>query len=153
MPIPSHWLAQASIAALCLVPTWLAIGFFKRNYGVSTDIFLVWYFVGVIVATTVTGVSNGSSFVPQASVVGAIVLVGLTFGAAANILVFRAVASAPNPGMALAIVQTANVGVFFASIYLGRVLREYFDPSKADCISMLGTLLVIAGVTLIVVRR
>ena len=153
MSIPSNWLVQASIAAVCLVPTWLAVGFFKRNYAVQADVFVVWYFAGVIAATAIVSASNGSPLLPRVSVVAGMIFVGLTLGSVSNILAFRSVASAPNPGMALAIIQTANVGVLFAAVYLGRAVPSYFDAEKIDWVSILGTVLVTVGVMLIVARR
>lgn len=110
-----NWLGQSMIAMLCLIPAWLAIGFLDRNYQVGPDVFLIWYFLGIAVTSVLFGGSSLNAIVPSWKMVGAMLLIGLTIGAIANILLFRAVADAPNPGLPVAIANVASVGVFLVA--------------------------------------
>jgi drug/metabolite transporter superfamily protein YnfA len=80
-------------------------------------------------------------------------LLGLTFGATVNILIFRAVASAPNPGLPVAIANVASVGVFLVAALLARWAPNYFDSVKTDGWSFLGVVLTVIGAALIAIRR
>jgi len=147
------WLGQSVIAMLCLIPAWLAIGFFDRNYQVRPDVFLIWYFLGIAVTSVLFGGSSLNAIVPSGKLVGVILLIGLTIGAIANILLFRAVAGAPNPGLPVAIANVASVGVFFAASLLSRWAPSYFNSVKTDSWSFLGVVLTVIGASLIAIRR
>lgn len=149
-----NWLGQSVVAMLCLVPAWLAIGFFDRNYQVRPDVFLIWYFLGIIITSVLFGGSSLNAVVPSGKlVVVAILLIGFTIGAIANILLFRAVAGAPNPGLPVAIANVASVGVFLVAILLSRWAPNYFNAVKTDGWSFLGVVLTVIGAALIAVRR
>lgn len=150
------WLTQAIIAMLLLIPAWLLIGFFDRNYHVRADVFLIWYFLGVVFTSVLSVVSTGSSpsmIVPSWRLVGAILVIGLTIGGIANVLLFRAVVGASNPGLPVVIANMAGVGVFFAAAVLSRWAPSYFSSVKIDAWSFLGVALAISGVVLIAIRR
>lgn len=149
----SNWFSQSAIAMLCLVPAWLAIGFFDKNYHIRPDVFLVWYFLGIVITTVLFRGSPLSSFAPSVKMVGVMLFIGFTIGAISNIMLFRAVASAPNPGLPVAIANVASVGVFFVAVLLARWAPTYFKAVKIDGWSLLGVLLTIAGVSIIATRR
>ena len=83
-----NWLGQSVIAMLCLIPAWLAIGFFDRNYQVRPDVFLIWYLLGIAITSVLFKASSLNSIVPSWRIAGAMILLGLTIGAFANILLF-----------------------------------------------------------------
>ena len=147
------WLSQSIMSMLCLIPAWLAVGFFDRNYQVKPEIFLIWYLLGTVIACTFFGGSPLDAMVPSGKLVGAILFIGFTIGAIANILLFRAVAGAPNPGLPVAITGAASVGVFIVAALLSRCAPGYFDSVKTDGWSLLGVILTIAGTSLIAIRR
>lgn len=151
-----NWLGQSMIAVVCLVPAWLAIGFFQRNFHVRPDVFLIWYFAGIVI-TSVFFVGREESalntLVPSWKVAGAMMLVGLTLGATANILLFRAVAGAPNDSFPVALTNVAGVGVFLAAALLSKWAPVYFREVRADGWSFLGVALTVIGAALIVIRR
>jgi protein involved in polysaccharide export with SLBB domain len=138
---------------LCLIPAWLAIGFFNRNYQVGSDVFLIWYFLGIVIASAFLRGQSLNAIIPSWKIVGTILLVGLTFGAVSNILLFRAVATAPNPGLPVAIANVASVGVFLAAAVLSRWAPKYFNVVKIDGVALVGVALVVAGASLIAIRR
>ena len=41
-----NWLFQSLVSTVLLVPAWLSVGFFGKNYGVRPDVFMVWYLAG-----------------------------------------------------------------------------------------------------------
>lgn len=149
----SNWLAQSLIAMLCLIPAWLTIGFFDKNYQIKPDVFLIWYLLGIVTTSTFFGGSTFDQIFPSWKMVAAMILIGMTIGATANILLFRAVCTAPNPGLAVSIGNTASVGVFLAAIFLSRYAPNYFKEVKFDTQALVGVALTIVGASLIAIRR
>lgn len=141
------------IAMVLLIPAWLAIGFFGKNFQVGPEVFLVWYFMGAAIMSACFGAPSFGALVPSWKIVGAILLVGLTVGGIANMFLFRAVAGAPNPGLPVALANVASIGVFLMSILLARWLPAYFNSVKFDAWSAVGVVLTIAGASIIAIRR
>ncbi len=147
-----HWFYQSIAAALLIVPAWLAVGFFQKNFGLRSEIFLVWYMVGVIPGVCFLDGKIFSSSLPII-VIASTILGGLTFGAISNIWIFHAVSAAPNPGLPLALLGITNVLVFVGAAVLGRILPKYFEQAAFDYHHLLGVLLVAAGTALIAIKR
>lgn len=148
-----NWIVQSVVAMLCFVPVWLANGFLNRNYQIRPDVFLVWYLLGVIVTTIIFGGLSFNIVAPSGKLVVTMLLFGLTTGAVANILLFRAVLNAPNPGLPLAIVNVTSIVVFFAAVLLFQLAPKYFNSAKIDVWSFLGVALTVIGASLIAIRR
>ena len=151
--MPGNWLSQSLIAAILLIPAWLAIGFFDRNYQVKPETFLVWYFPGVIALAILFRQSPLKALVPSFGIVCAILLIGLALGGISNVLMFRAVANAPNPGLPLVLLNITNVGVYLIAAPLSRWLPSYFSTVKIDMYTFFGVVLVTVGASMIAVRQ
>ena len=148
-----NWLPQTLLAMLFLVPAWLAIKFVGSNYGAKPAVVVIWYFVGVICSAVMFGVSPKSSLFPSAKVIIIMVVTGMTFGALANVLIFDAVAKAPNPGLPVAISSASNVLVFLCSALLAVWFPLHFKEIKFDVWSLLGVILTVIGTSIIAIRR
>ena len=152
-----NWLSQSLIAATLLIPAWLAIGFFDRNYQVKPDTFLIWYFPGIIALSVLMLFRQSPSplkaLVPSFEIVCAILLIGLAIGGIANVLIFRAVVNAPNPGLPLVFLNITNVGVYLIAAPLSRWLPNYFNTVKIDMWTFLGVVLVTVGASIIAIRQ
>lgn len=148
-----NWFVQSLISMLCLIPTYLAIGFFDKNYQVRPDVFLIWYFLGNVITSAFFRGLSSNTIIPSGKLVGMILLIGLTIGAIANILLFRAVSSAPNPGLPVAIVSATSIGVFLIAVLLSRWAPNHFNSVKTDVWSFLGIVFVVIGVSLIAIKR
>ncbi len=148
------WLQQ-SIIALCLTtPVYLALGFMEKNYGVKSDIFLIWYFLGVACTPVIFGGHAIAVIMPSWRLILVILLIGLLIGGVANVMAFRAVNNSPNPGLPIAIISGGtSMCVFLASALLAKIVPSYFNNYKFDAWSLIGIILVIAGITIIVVRK
>lgn len=144
-----QWLAQALIGMALIVPGWIAIPFFNRNFGIATDIFLAWYLLGGVLGTVIFTRLPLVSFFPSTGSVSAIILLGILLCGLANLFIFRSVAAAPNPGLAVAIVNAASVIVFFFTAILAKSSPRFFDPVRIDATSLLGTTLTVIGAMLI----
>ena len=152
-----NWLSQSLISAMLLIPVWLAIGFFDRNYQVKPDTFLIWYFPGIIALSALMLFRQSQSplkaLVPSFGVVSVILLIGLAIGGVANVLIFRAVADAPNPGLPLVLLNITNVGVYLIAAPLSRWLPSYFSAVKIDMYTFFGVILVTIGASMIAMRQ
>lgn len=148
-----QWLTQAIMGMILIIPGWLAIPFYSRNFQISSDLFLVWYLLGGALGTFAFGRISFGSMIPSYGIILSIFALGVLICAIANIFIFRSVQLAPNPGLPVAIVNAASVGVFFASAGLGRFMPRFFDQVKTDPIALFGVALTIAGATLIAIRR
>ncbi len=144
-----NWFNQSLLATALLIPAYLAIGFFDRNYQVKSDVFLVWYFLGAAITSAFFGAPSLRSLVSSPGITCIMLLIGLTVGGIANILLFRAVASAPNPGLPVAITNTASIGVFLAAALFSRWAPNYFSSAKIDVSALLGVVLTMIGISLI----
>lgn len=140
------------IGTICIVPSWLGIGFFERNYHVRPEVFMIWYFFGVIMGTGCVLITHGISIIPAPAPWLQIVALGLTFGVAANMMLFAATSIAPNPGLPSAIAGFASVLVLFLSVGLHWLLPHYFNNVHVDIYHLLGMILAVIGVTLICKR-
>lgn len=145
-----NWLWQSLFAMVLLVPAWLAIGFFDRNFHVRPDVFLVWYFLG---SAVYGGVSSFELLIPSWGAVVAVFGIGVFISGPANSAIFQAVIAAPNPGLPVAIGNAASVFVFLAAIGLYQIDKIHFSKVHADMWSFVGVMLVVVGVALIGVRR
>jgi hypothetical protein len=150
------WFAQSIIAATLLVPAWLAIGFFHKNFRVQPEVFLIWYFVGVCIASIImnTHATNSiKSIFPSLILVCIILFIGFSIGGVANVQLFKAIGNAPNPGIPVAIANTASIGVFIFSALLAMLLPRYFNAPQMDFWTFVGVILTIIGVSIIALRR
>ena len=146
------WLWFSAFATLSVVPVFIAIPFFARNFQVKPEAFTSWYFasVSVGVAAWLWLAGRGAALPPGGlGAAGGIIVVGRPFGAAANALLVRAVSVAPNPGLPPVVYSGASVIVFLAAAALADRFPRVFNPVNTDLDRFLGIVLVIAGVFLI----
>ena len=148
-----NWFYKALISLFLVVPGWMASSFCHKNFGVKPEVFVVWYFLAVASGITVWLRIQGINIWPSTAGCLMIILIGLTFGPVAHILLFRAVVEAPNPGMVVAISGAASAVVFGLSLALGNFFPKYFDIAAFRYNHILGILLVISGVFLLGLRR
>ncbi|GEM_PF-1085273 len=151
--LKSNWAVMSIIGTACITPSWLGIGFFQKNFGVRSEVFMIWYFLGVVAGSSCfLGAKGVSLFMPTGAWL-AIVLVGITFGSAANMLLFAATPLAPNQGLPAAIASFASVIVFMLSLGLYWLLPSYFTNVQVDTYHILGMFLAVAGVILMAMPR
>jgi len=146
------WLWFSAFATLSVTPVFISIPFFARNFHVKPETFTAWYFASVSLGVALWLWLDGRAADLHPGRLRAaigIVLVGMSFGAAANGLLFRAVSVAPNPGLPPVVYSGASVIVFLASAALADRLPRFFDRVNTDMDRLLGILLVGVGVFLI----
>jgi hypothetical protein len=148
-----HWLVQSLIAVVLLIPVWLSVSFFERNFHVAPEAFVTWYFLGVAITSALCVLPPAQALFPSAGKVAGMLLIGLTLGGLANVLVFKAVVGAPNPGLAVTVTQVSSLGVFLAAGLLAKYAPRYFSPVKTDWWSLFGIILTLAGISIIAMRR
>ena len=146
------WIWFAAFATVSVTRVFISIPFFAKNFQVTPETFTAWYFASVSVGIGLWLWLDGraADLHPGGLRAAAgIVLVGLSFGAAANGLLFRAVSLAPNPGLPPVVYSGASVIVFLASAALADRLPRFFAQVNTDLDRFLGILLVLAGAFLI----
>lgn len=150
------WALKAILATASYVPFILAIGFMARNYGVRSEATFVWFVIGIIigtpVATALFGVISVSDLRPSWPHL-TVAAMGAVFGIAYNFLLVRAIEIAPNPGMPVAIANTAAVVAFVLAPALAALLPRWFESVRFDAVHFIGIILAVAGVVMIVIKR
>jgi hypothetical protein len=148
--MPTTWFWQSVIGAFFLIPGWIAIPFFQKNFGVRPEDFIVWYLLAAAFAPVFFG---SAAVVPGPGVAASIMAVGLVVGYA-NILAYRAtVNNPPNPGIPVAIFTgLSTTGVVLATIALAYLLPKYFNTATIDFRTIAGVAFIIAGMWLIAPR-
>lgn len=150
-----NWFNQAILAMVILTPCWMSTPFFDRNFGVKPDVYVVWYFFGVALGVasyiTTTDKVGMTRMFPSWSLVLAVIAVGASIGAAANLLLFTSVVNAPNPSLPGTIaVGGGGVLLFFAAYAAGEILPNYFEKNEVSWPMSLGGLaFTIIGITML----
>ena len=149
----TQWVWQSLSAMGLLIPFWIAVQFFGKNFGVSSELFLVFASLGTTAAIGVFVRLAGPVTMPPLWIIVSMIAIGLIIGGGANLLLMRSVANAPNPGLPLAIMNMLTIGVFLTSMVLARWLPNYFEAAKCDAWSFFGIALTVVGTSIIVLRR
>lgn len=145
------WFTKAVIATVCIVPSFLAIPFFKFRFGIDPLVFLVWYFSATAVSISIYWLATGraATLIPPANAIPIIIVIGLVFGALANGLLFQSIGLAPNPGLPPVIYATASIVVFFLSALLATTLPMLFKPVTVEFSRVAGIVMVLVGLYLL----
>jgi hypothetical protein len=147
------------IGVIAVAPAIIGIGVIRRFYGVALEFLMPWYYLGIVVALFVfTWVNERSLSKFTASTPAAIayVLLGMTFGAIANVFTFRAYASAPNAGLVQALQELAIPIMMVVGYVLAKMLPHSSLFKGGDQLhlgwTLCGTSLVIAGALILIFR-
>lgn len=151
-----NWYTMAFLSALILTPGFMTPTFFNFNFGLRPDVILAWYFLGMTVGCWSGALGFGSvgasSMLPTLPLIGAAAF-GFFFGAGSNILLFRSIVVAPNPGMPLAFINLSVVLTTLVSVGLFWVFPKYFPASRIDFIGFIGVAMTVAGVFILAIPR
>ena len=145
------WFAKSLLATVSIVPSFIAIPFFKFRYGVDPLIFLTWYFgaTSLSIALYIWISGRAGELVPEGPVLISILVIGAVFGALANGSLFQAIGLAPNPGLPPVMYATSSMLVFFLSIALAGSFPALFKPVVADLERVAGIGLILFGLYLL----
>jgi len=145
------WFTKSILATVSIVPSFIAIPFFRKNFGVDPLVFVIWYFGGTALSIALyLGFSRGLQAVaPQLPVLLGILAIGMIFGAFANGSLFQAVSLAPNPGLPPVVYATSSLFVFLLSALLASALPALFNPVSTELSRIAGLLLVLMGLYLL----
>ncbi len=149
-----NWFAKSLLAMVLIIPFFIAVGFFNKNYNVKPELTVMLWNIGVVVGMYVWSMKvrlyGTMEFNTQTFVICVIILAaGISLGAIANILFAQALAESPNPGLPVAIVNAAAIPVFVISYFLFLLLPAYFNTTSFDPIKLIGVVLTIAGIWII----
>lgn len=150
------WFGKSAIAAVLFVVPFLSVPFFSRNFGLRPEAVLVWYGIGLVLGCFGWGLTldvvRMNELSPSwpffmAAVVGAI------FSALPNILFYQALATAPNPGLSMAVINLSTVLTYFAALLLAGALPRWFAAARFDWVHLVGIILTVAGVAFLAWKR
>ena len=117
---------------------------------------MIWYVLGMLLGASVGMLClnriSGEDFIPTGSLI-MIAMMGLVFGTSTNILLYQAIAEAPNPGLPMACFNTSSLIAFIIAPLLAFALPRYFDRTIFNMYHFTGILLTIVGVCLIALKR
>jgi hypothetical protein len=143
------WLMKAFLAMVLFIPAFLVIPFFLKNFGVRPEATLVYSSLGTILGVIVwLGGREELSMLALSGPTIVIILFGF-IGTAANIFFVQALASAPNPGLALAIVSSNTMPTFLMALALAALLPQYFESAAFNLRHAIGIVTVMIGIILI----
>lgn len=145
------WFTKSVLATVAIVPSFIAIPFFRKNFGVDPLVFVVWYFGGTAlsIALFLSATKGLQALVPELPALLGILAIGMVFGAFANGSLFQAVGLAPNPGLPPVVYATSSMFVFLLSALLASALPALFNPVSTELSRAAGLLLVLAGLYLL----
>jgi drug/metabolite transporter (DMT)-like permease len=136
-----NWFLKSLIGMLFTAGAIIALKALTSR-GVPTEFMTASYFI-LMAAITAAFIFSRKINIPVAKKIAPLIIILGILGAAANFILFEAVRMAPNPGYAMAIFHTEIVLVAVASVFLFK--------SELNWKSLLGVLLVAAGVILLVI--
>lgn len=159
-PFRMGWMGRAIIGMFAIVPSWMGVDFFQKNFSIRGEMMMVWYFAGVVMGSSVLmrmmGMATTGDFLPSRGKL-LIMALGLTCGAIANLLIFGATGLAAmlgkNPALVVIITNMASVVVFFLSVALSYVAPAYVSQIKFSLFDFIGVLTIIAGMGMIIMNR
>ena len=150
------WLTKALVAMVFMVPFMLSMSFFQKNYGMSGDMSILMWQLGVCIGLIVLGLKSGS-YVEQGSrvIFPAIIvlLMGITIGTAGNYLLADSVISAPNPALPFTIINAASAFVYPLAVFLAWRMPKYFEASSFQWPQLAGIIMVIGGLALLMYKK
>ena len=144
------WLAKSFIAMMAFVPGIILTEFIGRYYHIKPLLMAGVWFLGVTLGLWAwlwyTKEASGITFsMPLFSMF----IGGLIFGALVNVMLFSAILIAPNAALPVAIVNSAALVVFIATILLAVFLPQYFLRVPFSSYHFFGIILIIVGVGLL----
>ena len=150
-----HWLLGTILAIVGICPAFIFIGMASRTFGIQPDTNAALYFgavsVGIVAWIIFRG--RGNELVTTAdfgSVIHICIIVfGISIGAFANIMLFRAIDTAPNPGVVMGVFNTNALLLFLFAPLLAFLMPKYFPAAEITLRDFLGILLVIVGLFII----
>ncbi|MCH8888968.1 hypothetical protein IID26_00895, partial [Patescibacteria group bacterium] len=126
-----HWTTKSIIAMFLLVPFFLLIPTLSKHFGLRSETgMLMWFFgtvVGIVVWSLYTNQLEILSIKAPALLV---LLMGIVFGAAANILLGQSMVVAPNPGFPIAIISGNIAIIIILAPILAYFIPQFFDVEK-----------------------
>lgn len=144
------WIAKAVLSMLCMVPMFMLPKIMGR-FGVAPEAVSFFWGVGVLTGIPllllltqnigVLTVSNNLKLI--------IIGCGLVFGTAASILMYQALALAPNSGMVIPILNCATIVVFAIGILLSVIAPEKFPAVALNYKQVAGLVMVFTGIVMV----
>jgi drug/metabolite transporter (DMT)-like permease len=145
------WFLKSLLATITIVPSFIAIPFFKHRYGLDPLVFVVWYFGGTAlsIALFFVATGRGTAVLPPWPLPLAILAIGMVFGAVANGSLFQAVGLAPNPGLPPVVYASSSMIVYALSAVLAASFPDLFKRVSVEPERVAGMVLVLVGLYLL----
>jgi len=148
------WLIKAFVAMLLLVPMFILTPVLEKSFGIRPEATFIWCVGSAVLGVFFWITCSGQSHLLALSAPAiATALYGLTLAAVGNVLLFQSVSNAPNPGVAVAVLNSNAVVIYLVVIALSAFLPRYFSAGQVSWRHLSGVLLVTVGIALISIRK
>jgi hypothetical protein len=125
--------------------------------GVKTEVTIAWWMASVAVGIVTVSAFGGAGLVtnePKQFVVGLVpiaivVFAGLTFGTIMNTFYGQAVQSAPNPALAMAVINSSTLFLYILAPVLHKLMPKVFAAASINTVGLVGVVLTLVGLILI----
>lgn len=150
------WLSKSLILSSSMVLFTVMITTFALR-GVKTEVTIAWWMASVAVGMVTLSFAGGAGLVtsePRQFISGLVpiaivILAGLTFGTVMNTFYGQAVQSAPNPALAMAVINSSTLLLYVLAPFLHKLMPKVFATASFNSTGLVGVVLTLVGVILI----
>lgn len=155
----SAWASKALVVTVIFgMFPFLVTSFAHR--GIRPEVTINWYYVGVFLGTILYSALRVpivpvalKDFIVDYRAILVMVLIGLSFGVVSNSLYGQAVQEAPNPGLALAMINASVAVAYLAAPVMHAISSTTFPKASISWTGSTGVILVIVGMILVARSR
>ncbi len=153
------WFGKSLVALVSLLPLLILFNSFVKCGAKPEAIIFVWFLgavLGIILIPLGVGIMNVPNFVlgdlaPTRTLCILLVL-GMTFGTIANLLLGQAIPEAPNPAFPFAIVGSAGAVGYIIVYFISHVAPRHFDAITFSWVNFLGIVLLATAIGMIMYK-
>ena len=142
------WFWKSIIATVLLIVVPFLTSVMKVKAQVEPEVTLFWWMISVGIGVGLWSFFKGQAVFSATPIliVGAL---GITVGVLANIFLFQAFASCPNPGIPMAIVSANAIIAVVLTKWLSVYFPQYFAHLSFSWVHLTGSVLIVSGIALI----
>ncbi len=150
------WISKSLILAIVFAAFPLLITNMAQR-GVKPEVTIAWWTVGVPIGIFILSMCGGGGLITNdyhdffinTKAILTVFLLGATVGVILNTFYGQAVRDAPNPALAIAVINSSMVFAFLLAPLFHKIMPRSFPAVTMDWTGITGTILVLMGVVMI----